>query len=136
MLTDKNSIVREFVIFKCSASPDSFLGWPDIFDNSQEIAFTDSHFCLAGKFGISRSIVSNAIKLLGGHCLNSVSTKLDYLVIGNSTGTYLEQVRFGSKIRKAILEQQRRCDSDRPGPTIISENKLVSEALKLIDHHN
>lgn len=55
--------------------------------------FNEKTFCVTGSLSLPRKEISLMIKKMGGKLLSSVSSKLDYLIVGDSAG---------SKLKKAI----------------------------------
>lgn len=67
------------------------------------ILFEQSVFCFTGKFLYgSRRKVHRATEALGGICLDNVTTKLDYVVIGALASRDWAHTSFGRKIQRAV----------------------------------
>jgi hypothetical protein len=68
-----------------------------------EIAFSDRRFCFTGtSCKYTRSEFSKLIKQLGGEVVNSVSAKLDYLIIGADGNPCWAYACYGRKVEKAV----------------------------------
>ncbi len=68
-----------------------------------EIEFTDRLFCFTGTFAYgSRSQCAGMIETLGGTHAKTVTTKLDYLVLGVYVTPSWAHEAFGRKIEKAM----------------------------------
>lgn len=68
-----------------------------------KITFPDAKFCFTGtSFKYTRSEFSKLIKQLGGEVVNSVSTKLDYLIIGADGNPCWSYACYGRKVEKAV----------------------------------
>nr|UPH34229.1 NAD-dependent DNA ligase [uncultured bacterium] len=68
-----------------------------------EIRFYGCNFCLTGtSYKYTRSEFSKLIKQLGGEVLNSVSEKLDYLIIGANGNPCWAYACYGRKVEKAV----------------------------------
>lgn len=68
-----------------------------------EISFSDRRFCFTGaSHKFTRSEFSKLIKQLGGEVVNSVSTKLDYLIIGADGNPCWAYACYGRKVEKAV----------------------------------
>ena len=55
--------------------------------------FEGKSFCITGSLSKSRKEISLSIKNVGGKVVSSVSSKLDYLVVGDSAGSKLKKAR-------------------------------------------
>lgn len=68
-----------------------------------EITFSDRRFCFTGtSCKYTRSEFSKLIKQLGGEVVNSVSAKLDYLIIGADGNQCWAYACYGRKVEKAV----------------------------------
>lgn len=68
-----------------------------------EIAFPGSKFCFTGtSYKYTRAELSNLVKQLGGEIVNSVSAKLDYLIIGSDGNPCWAYACYGRKVEKAV----------------------------------
>lgn len=68
-----------------------------------EIAFPGSKFCFTGtSHKYTRSEFAELIKRLGGEVVNSVSAKLDYLIIGADGNPCWAYACYGRKVEKAV----------------------------------
>jgi NAD-dependent DNA ligase len=68
-----------------------------------EIMFEDRTFCFTGtSYKYTRSEFSKLIKQLGGEVVNSVSGKLDYLIIGADGNPCWAYACYGRKVEKAV----------------------------------
>lgn len=68
-----------------------------------EITFFGSKFCFTGtSFKYTRSDFSQLVKQLGGEVVNSVSAKLDYLIIGADGNPCWAYACYGRKVEKAV----------------------------------
>jgi hypothetical protein len=68
-----------------------------------EIKFEDSLFCLTGaSLKYTRSEFSKIIQELGGRTINSVSEKLNYLIIGADGNPCWAYACYGRKVEKAV----------------------------------
>ncbi len=68
-----------------------------------EISFSDSRFCFTGtSYKYTRTEFSGLIKKLGGEVVNSVSAKLDYLIIGADGNPCWAYACYGRKVEKAV----------------------------------
>jgi hypothetical protein len=68
-----------------------------------EIAFQGSRFCLTGESSnYSRDVFEEKIKALGGEVVDSVSGKLNYLVIGGDGNPCWSYACYGRKVEEAI----------------------------------
>lgn len=68
-----------------------------------EISFSSRKFCFTGtSYKYARSEFSRLIKELGGEVVNSVSAKLDYLIIGADGNPCWAFACYGRKVEKAV----------------------------------
>lgn len=68
-----------------------------------EITFSDRRFCFTGtSYKYTRSEFSRVVKQLGGEVVNSVSAKLDYLIIGADGNPCWAYACYGRKVEKAV----------------------------------
>ncbi len=68
-----------------------------------EITFSGKKFCFTGtSFKYTRLEFSQLVKQLGGEIVNSVSAKLDYLIIGADGNPYWAYACYGRKVEKAV----------------------------------
>ncbi len=68
-----------------------------------EITFSGNKFCFTGtSFKYTRSEFSQLVKQLGGEVVNSVSAKLDYLIIGADGNPSWAYACYGRKVEKAV----------------------------------
>lgn len=68
-----------------------------------EIAFPGRRFCVTGtSYKYTRSEFSKLIKQLGGEVVESVSAKLDYLIIGADGNPCWAYACYGRKVEKAV----------------------------------
>lgn len=68
-----------------------------------QISFSDRHFCFTGtSYKYTRSELSKLIKELGGKVVNSVSAKLDYLIIGADGNPCWSYACYGRKVEQAV----------------------------------
>ena len=68
-----------------------------------EITFSDRRFCFTGtSYKYTRSEFSGLIAQLGGEVVNSVSTKLDYLIIGADGNPCWAYACYGRKVERAV----------------------------------
>ena len=68
-----------------------------------EITFSGSKFCFTGiSYKYTRSEFSKLINELGGEVVNSVSAKLDYLIIGADGNPCWAYACYGRKVEKAV----------------------------------
>lgn len=68
-----------------------------------EITFSDRRFCFTGtSCKYTRSEFSKLIKQLGGEVVNSVSAKIDYLIIGADGNQCWAYACYGRKVEKAV----------------------------------
>jgi len=67
-----------------------------------EITFSGNKFCFTGtSFKYTRSEFFQLVKQLGGEVVNSVSAKLDYLIIGADGNPCWAYACYGRKVEKA-----------------------------------
>jgi hypothetical protein len=67
------------------------------------IVFQDSKFCITGKsFKYSRDQFSDLIKRLGGEFVNSVSSLVNYLIIGADGNPCWAYACYGRKVEEAV----------------------------------
>ncbi len=91
----------------------------------KEIYFKERKFCFTGEFVLgTRAVCKRLIEKLGGLTAETVSMKLDYLVIGTIISDDWAYTSHGRKIEKAM---ELRSVSSKP--TIISE-KQWTDAIK------
>ena len=55
--------------------------------------FDDKTFCITGSLSKPRKEITLAIKNVGGKVTSSISSKLDYLVVGDSPGSKLNKAQ-------------------------------------------
>jgi len=68
-----------------------------------EIIFSGKKFCFTGtSFKYTRSEFSQLVQQLGGEFVNSVSAKLDYLIIGGDGNPCWAYACYGRKVEKAV----------------------------------
>lgn len=68
-----------------------------------EITFSGSKFCFTGtSYKYTRSQFSQLVSQLGGEVVNSVSAKLDYLIIGADGNPCWAYACYGRKVEKAV----------------------------------
>ena len=68
-----------------------------------EIKFSGSKFCFTGtSYKYTRSEFSKLVNQLGGEVINSVSTKLDYLIIGADGNPCWAYACYGRKVERAV----------------------------------
>jgi DNA polymerase-3 subunit epsilon len=76
---------------------------PDGCGMVSEVSFEGKTFCLSGDFKIgSKGDIANTIGALGGTCVNSVSKKCDYVVVGNLGSERYSFGNYGTKVKKAL----------------------------------
>ena len=72
-------------------------------DQVSSVIFDDRTFCLTGDFVFApRSLCEEAIKRRGGTVSNSVSKKLNYLVVGGLGSSEWKHGSFGTKVERAM----------------------------------
>ncbi|OGU48774.1 MAG: hypothetical protein A2000_06725 [Ignavibacteria bacterium GWB2_36_8] len=86
-----------------SASPKSNPTVDGIFFENPKIVFIKKNFLFTGDlvYG-SRSKAQSKVIELGGNCLNSLTMKTDYLIVGSLGSEDYKYSRFGTKIEKTI----------------------------------
>lgn len=68
-----------------------------------EISFSDTLFCLTGQsYKYTRSEFEDIISSLGGKSANSVSKKVNYLVVGSEGNPCWAYACYGRKVEKAV----------------------------------
>lgn len=68
-----------------------------------EVIFSDCRFCFTGtSHKYTRAEFSKLIKQLGGEVVNSVSAKLDYLIIGADGNPCWAYACYGRKVERAV----------------------------------
>ena len=68
-----------------------------------EIQFKDRIFCFTGEFSRGkRNELEQTVMDLGGACRSSVSSKVDYLIIGNAGNPCWAYACYGRKIEEAV----------------------------------
>ena len=71
--------------------------------NSPEILFSGSRFCLTGASSkYTRDVFAEKIRSLGGQVVGSVSSRLNYLVVGGDGNPCWSYACYGRKVEKAI----------------------------------
>ena len=92
------------------------------YDNPEpQIQFENMAFCFTGGFEYGeRTDCVEAIKKRGGKFIASLTTKVDYLVIGQHGSSEWIRSSFGRKIEKAVLRRR-----ERGAPAIVSEAHWV-----------
>lgn len=93
-------------------------------DNPQpNINFEDSVFCVTGKFAFGpRSEIEKLIEERGGELNNSITKKVNYLVIGTFSSRDWIHSSYGRKIEKAVEYRDNGDDI-----AIISEDHFISQ---------
>ena len=93
------------------------------FDNPQpDIIFYRRSFCFTGKFDFGpRKACEDLIVEKRGIPSKSVTSNLDFLVIGTQGSTHWKRGDYGSKIEKAILKRR-----NSGKPAIVSEDHCFS----------
>jgi NAD-dependent DNA ligase len=77
------------------------------FDDVPEIRFSGANFCLTGDFVFApREVCTREIESRGGIVKNSVSKKLNYVVIGGLGSSEWKHGSFGTKIERAMQLKQ------------------------------
>lgn len=78
------------------------------FDDDPSIFFNNMTFCFTGNFYFgTRAACERAVLKLGGMPVDTVSGKLDYLVVGSIVEPSWINATYGRKIETAIQRQQR-----------------------------
>ena len=68
-------------------------------EESKKGIFHGKTFCITGTLSMSRKEISMMLKNAGGKVVSSVSSKLDYLIVGESAGSKLKRAKdLGVKI--------------------------------------
>lgn len=90
-------------------------------DPQPEIEIKDHSFCFTGVFTFApRDVMKQKVKELGGIVLDRVTTKLDYLVIGDLASRDWVHSNYGRKIEDAVRFRKR-----LGNPSILAELTLV-----------
>ena len=87
----------------------------------EDIVFKDRTFVLTGKFRPSKKAFETVIESRGGNIINSVSKKVDYLVLANNGSRDYTTPNSGTKIQKAVILQHK-----HGNPLFIVETTLRS----------
>ena len=73
------------------------------FDKNIDVTFGGKKFVVTGRFGYgTRSKIEGEIKLRGGNCMNSVTNKTHYLVVGHFASRDWLHTNWGNKIETAV----------------------------------
>ena len=92
------------------------------FDDDPCIIFRHRAFCFTGRFLFgTRAACERAILQLGGTAVDTVSKRLDYLVIGTMIEPQWINTTFGRKIEKAVA-----CRDDGGEIVIVSERQWTA----------
>jgi NAD-dependent DNA ligase len=92
------------------------------FDDVQTVQFPGSVFCLTGDFVYAaREICARAIESRGGIIKNSVTKKLNYLIVGGLGSPEWKHGSFGTKIEQAMRHK-----SDGLPLLIVHEDQWIS----------
>lgn len=74
-----------------------------IYSSNPEIVFSKKVFCFTGdSYKSSRSDMMELVKSLGGDCSDSVTKKVNYLVVGEAGSDAWAHCAYGRKIEKAM----------------------------------
>lgn len=77
------------------------------FDEVEAIQFSGSAFCLTGEFVYApREVCARAIESRGGVVKNSVTKKLQYLIVGGLGSPEWKHGSFGTKIEQAMRHKR------------------------------
>jgi NAD-dependent DNA ligase len=86
-----------------------------------EIVIAKRSFCFTGKFEYgSRENCENSVKERGGIIIKTVSSNLDYLVVGTQGSPNWKRGKYGRKIESAILLRR-----EHGNPAIVSEEHWI-----------
>ncbi|MAT48967.1 MAG: hypothetical protein CMA27_03960, partial [Euryarchaeota archaeon] len=90
---------------------------------AQKGIFELNTFCITGSLSKPRKEISLAIKSVGGKVVSSVSSKLDYLVAGESAGSKFNKAK---ELGVTIIDENELFDLISPNK---SENKKMKKTL-------
>lgn len=77
------------------------------FDENHEIVFENMVFCLTGKFVFAKRDICKALIIsLGGEISDSISSKVNYVVVGSLGSPEWKNGSFGDKIKNAANLRQ------------------------------
>jgi len=97
---------------------------PSVPYDEAEVVFDGRSFCLTGTFYFgTRAACEKLVEKLGGQALDSVTGKLDYLVVGTGCSDDWANTTYGRKIETALQRKPR-----YGKPLIISESAWIAAA--------
>lgn len=72
-------------------------------ESTNNIVFTDKLFCLSGTFNSgAKDDIENKIKSKGGNCSKTITSKVDYLIVGGSGSEAWKFGNYGGKVQRAM----------------------------------
>lgn len=74
---------------------------------NSEISILGKHFCLSGEFDMGKADLTKKIEERGGTCHNSVTKKVDFLIVGGHGSANWSCGNYGSKVKKALEYQDK-----------------------------
>ena len=91
-------------------------------DPQPEIEIKDHTFCFTGTFSFApRDVIKKKVIDLGGKVIDRITTKLDYLVVGDLASDGWAHSSYGRKIEEAV-----RFRKTYKEPSILAESTLTS----------